>query len=46
MRRAQEEAGTIGPASGVERVGTVFTDHLNVAGADESVAQYGSVPQT
>jgi hypothetical protein len=36
---AQEKAGTLGPASVLERLIEVFNEHWNLASADHRVAQ-------
>jgi hypothetical protein len=46
VTRAQEEAGAIWPASGPDRVCKVFTNHWNLARADQRIAQDRSIPQT
>jgi len=45
VARAQEEAGTIRPARGSQRICKVFTEQGHPVSA-QRIAQYGSIPQT
>ena len=46
VTRAQEEAGAVWPTRSPDRICKVFTNHANVAGVDQRIAQQGSVPQS
>lgn len=46
VTRAQEEAGSVWPTRSPERICKMFTNHGNLAGVDQRIAQQGSVPQS